>query len=32
VVSVASVGVSAGLYAGWVRGERGHLIHWGSKW
>jgi hypothetical protein len=28
VGSVVSVGVSTVCYAGWVRGRRGHLIHW----
>ncbi|EPE32568.1 hypothetical protein GLAREA_07702 [Glarea lozoyensis ATCC 20868] len=27
-VGVGSVGVSAVLYAGWVRRVRGHLVHW----
>lgn len=27
-MSLGAVGAAAGLYAGWVRGRRGHLLHW----
>ncbi|CAD6447183.1 4ec8d017-a799-404d-8a27-b26c25b000c8 [Sclerotinia trifoliorum] len=28
LVSLAAVGLSAVIYAGWVRSVRGHLVHW----